>query len=382
MSLAVRPFRPMSARELVRATALAAAAAAACDDGIGDPGTEIPETMASLTGGVLFSTWVLEGADGYDIFWSPIRGSTPGNVQGFLPLTTAGGNETQPAVAANGQAFVFVREDQGIMRVGPDGRITRVSDIRDTDWVDSLPAISPDANRVAWVREDRSRAIGSSGFFATEVWVANADGSEARAVDPKPDVIQDAPAFDPIQPHERLAWSEFNAATLGGNGPVDYGVWLYDLGTLGGRFVCRGAVSLANGQTVRCFGQHLAWPDRNRLVLSQQLLEMDPESGRMNSRLPALLNGLASGTGGPWLDPSPSGFFPAFPLSASYLGNSIMIDGLYAPLDGDQLTLAFFVAGTDGSNPVRFQVAGHQGDLDPGRTGGYLFSLSTPQLVP
>lgn len=354
-----------------------------CDDAIGEEGTRLPQPLSALSGGVVFATRAISGANGYDLFYAPFVGTNLSEAQGFLQLTTTDTDDVQPAVAANGAGLAFARRDEGIFFVAADGLVSRITDTRGTSLVDSLPAVSADADRVAWVREDRSRPIGASGFFATAIWVANADATEPRPVNPKAEMVQDAPAFDPTPRSARLAWSELNATTLNPSGPLDYGVWVHDLRAAGGFYACRGDYEEPDLGVVRCFGQHLAWPERDRLVLAQQLLEIDPSlRGPTVSRLPALLNGLASGVGIPDRTASPSGFFAPFPLSVSYRGTQLLIDGLFRDFQGNDPTLAFFAADAEGLAPARFQVAGHQLDFDVAGTNGYLFSLATPQLIP
>lgn len=350
----------------------------ACEEGVGDEGSTWPEPLAALSGGMIFATGSLPGGSDYDLYWAP---ASPGLAQPFLQLTTTPGNEVQPSIAASGAALVFARQEDGIFYVNAAGEIRRISDVRGTSLRDSLPAVSTDGDRVAWVREDTARPI-SELFFATEVWVANFDGTDARAVSPDPLIVQDAPVFEPVDGTTRLAWSEFNATTVGPTGPTAYGVRVYDLANATGALVCQGAYEDPEAGTVRCFGQHLGWPARDRLVLGQQLLEIDPGVGPTGSRLPTLLNGLAGAIGAPERSPHPLGFFPAFPISASFAGTRMIVDGVFQPFDGNTPTLAFFVADADGSRVERVEVGGLSADLDLAGTASFLFSLATPQLVP
>ncbi len=352
-----------------------------CEAGAGDEGTALPVSLAELSGGVVFATAAVPGADGYDLLWAPLGGSLASE-RSFLPLTRASGDETQPSIAPDGRSLAFVREGQGILLADEQGDIRRVSDVRESDFVDSLPAVSADGDRVAWVRRDTRAPIRGTNLVETQVWVANRDGSNARPVNPRPGVIQDAPAFDPTPQSARLAFTEFSVRTLGPRGPVDYGVWLHDLELEGGRYLCEGAYELPSGRVVRCFGQHLAWPEPRRLVLPQELLEFDPTLGPTGSSLDQLLAGIGGTVGAPDRTASPSGFFPPFPVSGSFRGDVMVVDGVYRPFDGDNPTLSLFIAGRNGENPFRFRVAGHRFDLDPGGTAGYLFSLATPQIVP
>ncbi|MEL6186313.1 MAG: hypothetical protein AAFU79_16940 [Myxococcota bacterium] len=365
----------MRRRALIIWTGLALAA---CDEGVGSEGTTLPEPLGNLSGGLVFATGVLPGGSDYDLYWAPAVAGLP---QPFLQLTDTAGNEVQPSVSARGNALVFARQEDGIFYVNADGEVSRISDVRNSPLRDSLPAVSPDGDRVAWVREDTSRTV-SDLFVATEVWVANFDGTDARAVSPDPVIIQDAPVFEPIDGTTRLAWSEFNASTVGPAGPTAYAVRVYDLAAATGAKVCEGAYEDPEAGTVRCFGQHLSWPEPDRLILGQQLLEIDPRLGPIGSGLPNLLNGLAGGIVVPERSPHPLGFFPAFPVSASFAGGRMVVDGVVSPLDGNTATLAFFVARSDASNVERVDVDGLSADLDLAGTASFLFSLATPQLMP
>ena len=115
----------------------------------------------------------------------------------------------------------------------------RISDPRDTNFADSNPAVSFDGTRVAWEREDKSRPIGNSGFFETFIMMANADGSDARSLSPLAGVVQTAPRFEPTRSGNRVVFSEFSAATIGVNGPVDYGIRWFDYETNTDAYLCR-----------------------------------------------------------------------------------------------------------------------------------------------
>ena len=357
----------------------------ACSEGIGAEGSTFPQPLTALSGGVIYSTSVLDGANGYDLYWSPLLGTTPVTEQGFIQLTTTTTDDYHPSISASGEALAFARRDEGIFFVNAEGQVSRVSDTRGTSFFDSLPAVNMEGDRVAWVREDTSRPIGQGNFIVStsEIWIANADGSNARAVNPRPDVVQFAPVFEPVPRSTRLAWTEFNATTFGQPNRRDYGVWLHDLSAFTGRFACQGDYQLPDSENiVRCLGLHLAWPEANRLVLSQQLLEIDPTNGPVRTQLPELLSALASSTFVPQRTNSSSGFFPPFPLSVSYGHGNLIVDGVIAPLDGDLPTLAFIVAGTNAESPFRYRITGHRSDIDSLNTSGYLFSLATPQIVP
>lgn len=349
-----------------------------CEGSLGSDGSQLELSLPEMSGGVAFATAAIPGSSGYDLFWVP-RGV---GLQAPFQLTNTSSDDVQPAVARDGSLMAFVRQGIGIFLIESDGRVRQLTDTQGRPLADSLPAVSADGNRVAWVRERTDRPIGDTGFFETEVWVANADGTEARAVNPREGVVQDAPAFEPLARSTRIAWSEFDATSLGPNGPVNYGIWLHDLAAFSGRFVCRGPYETQGGDVLRCFGQHLTWPDRNRLILPQQLLEIDPNAGPLTTNLPRFLSGIAGLPGAPDRNPSPAGFFPPFPLSASFLGDQMVLDGVFLPLGGDLPSLTFFTAARDGATPNLLEIDGQQGDIDASGTASYLFSLATPQLMP
>lgn len=362
----------------LRALGLLALFLAGCEGDLGSDGSQLPVTMAEMSGGLLFSTAAIEGAKGYDIYWSPLGIGEQRPIQ----LTNTTTDDVQPSVARDGSRFVFARRGEGIHIVDADGGVRQLSDTHDQPFIDTLPAVSAEGDRVAWVREFTDRPVGNTGFFEAQIWVVNSDGSDARAVNPKSGMVQDAPSFEPVTRSTRLVWSELNPATIGQNGPQDYGIWLHDLAAFSGRFVCQGASTLDDGTVARCFGQHVVWRERSRIVLPQQMLEIDVEFGPVTSHLDNFLGAIASQVGTPERTPSPSGFFPGFPLSASYIGDVMLIDGVFVPLSGDYAYLGFFFAGRDGSGPTLITISGRNDDLDAAKTAGYLFSLATPQLVP
>lgn len=382
----------MSLRDACPAPLLVAAAlaCAACSPSAGEDGTTIMAPYGALSGGMVFATSHYRGNDGYDLMWVPVAGlsqiSTP---VAPVRLTNASGNEWQPSVSAGNNGIVFVREGDGIHLISPSGRVSRVSNPGDR-YHDSIPAISPDGALVAWVREDTLKPIGNSGFNETVVMIANFDGKNARAVSPKPGIIQDAPTFSPDPRSHQLAWSEFNATTIGPAGPVDYGIWVHDYTTSAGRFACTSpAIPLPDGGVYRCFGQHLTWPQPNVIVADQQLLEIPLDGAPLDAvpynKLVASLMGQQTGT--PALTPIPGvrpGFFDGFPLSASFdLNRSRMVvDGVVGPTGVDSTTLAFILANVDGSGGAQILISGYSADYDPVATGNYLFSVATPQLIP
>lgn len=365
--------RPRLIRGLL---ALASLGLCACDPAIGEEGTKLPISMAGMSGGVVFSTAAIPGAKSYDLFWAP--NSNGPNLEIPIQLTTTESPDVQPSVSGNGQAMVFVRQGEGIFLANAEGRISRIT--KDGGSIaDSLPALSYDGDRVAWVRTHLNIPVGQ-GFAQSEIWVASSDGSGAFAVNPKPFAVQDAPAFEPVSGSSKLAWSEFSGVTLTETGPVDYGVWVQDIEQFAGRFICQGEVVVGE-YVARCFGQHLSWPDRGRIVLAQQMLEIDPINIRFGSFLPEFVDSLASSVGSLQRQPS-QGFFTPFPISASFARGQMIADGVFQSFEGDDPTLAFFIAESGGQFPRRYQVDGFRADIDVDGTAGYLFSLATPQLVP
>lgn len=354
----------------------------ACGGGAGDDGTEILTPFDSLSGGVVFASSAFIGSNGYDLYWAPVPQFATLQAQPVLRLTETDGNEWQPSVSANGRAIAFARQDEGIFLIAETGRIKQISDVTDTPYKDSLPAVSPDGTKVAWVREDTTKPVGETGFFETVIMLANYDGSDAKALLPKVNVVQDSPRFDPKMDSHRIAWTEFNAATVLETGPQTYGVWLHDyqLGT--GDHLCQGNAVVGQASW-RCFGQHLAWPLDNAVVLTQSFLELYIDRSPATSSYETLMTTLTGqNLGVPELD-GPAGFFGAFPLSASYLGSSRMIlDGVVTASDGDLPGLAFYVAEVDGTELWRLNLADYYADYDPQNTAGYLFSVATPQLIP
>lgn len=358
-------------------------AAAACGGDAGREGSEILAPYDTLPGGMVFATAALQGSDGYDLYWAPVPAAVTLDAQPVTRLTDTGGNEWQPSVSPGGNGIAFVRLDDGIHFITTSGRVVRISDTRDTDFKDSLPAVDFDGTRVAWVREDTARPIGETGFFETYIMVANADGTEARELSPVRGTVQDAPAFEPVRGGTRLAWSEFSAETLTQNGPRDYGVRVFDVRTTSDFYLCRSPAKVIDGAEFRCFGQHLAWPIEGAVVLPQSFMELYLDGRAPTQVLGNVLNSIqGQQLGAPILEPIP-GFFAPFPLSASYLGQSRMImDGLVTSTEGDLGGLGFFVAQVDGQSLWRLNLEGYRFDVDERNTAGYFFSVATPQLIP
>lgn len=360
-----------------------------CSSEPGLEGTEILVPYGALSGGMLLSTSAIQESRGYDLFWVPVPPVATIDPQPILRLTFADGNEWQPSVSRGGNGIVFAREDDGIFLINTSGRVSRVS-TSGNRFKDSIPAISPDGARVAWVREDRSRPIGESGFFETSVMIANYDGSDAREALPRAGVVQDAPVFDPNPASLRVAWSEFNAITFGPGGPTDFGIWVHNYQTDTGRYACQSPPIYLGDRSrpYRCFGQHLTWVAANGasfIVTGQDLLEINVDTGELSTIWPELIVGLQSQQSGiPDIGDNPSGFFPRFPLSVSYARNldRLVFDGIVQLVDGDDPTLAFFSAAIDGGGAWRIPIDGYAADVDQFRTGDYTFSLATPQLVP
>lgn len=364
-----------------------------CGNSAGVDGSELLVPYDLLGGGVVFATTAIIGSAGYDLYWVSIP--SPGNPapQGFVRLTEDGGDERQPSVSKSGNALAFATSD-GIHVVSSSNLVKRVSDTRDTPFADSLPSLSVNGDRVAWVREDTSRPIGDTGFFEAFIMMANADGSDPRALDPRTGIVQDAPVFDPDTRKTRLAWSEFDPTSIQpGVGPRNYGLRVFDYVALTGIIPCSNEndaqltqhLPRPSDRVFRCYGQHLAWPVPTVLVVSQDLLEVSLDGGPFGSIYDEILQGLQTQQLGiPEISPRTDGFRPAFPLSASYTpdASGLIFDGVLSFVDGNLTSLSFFAAGSDGANARRVSVSGHQADLDLIRTHNFLFSLSTPQFMP
>ncbi len=354
-----------------------------CGESTGDDNTQLPLIYAEMRGGMVFASLNMPGADGYDLYWTGVPAVPTSDRQLYLQLTNSSGHDYQPNMSPGGNGFVFARKDTGIFLVSSTGRVKQVTDTQNTDFKDSLPALNFAGDRIAWVREDTSKPIGESGFFETYIMMANFDGTNEEALNPKAGVVQDAPAFPPLERSNEVAWSEFNAETITQSGPTNYGIWIHDFQNKTGRYICEAPALIIGGVAYRCFGQHLVWPVPDTLVLTQQFLELSTTGQPANSVYPQILNGLTSLPGTPKLEPAGiAGFHNAFPISASYRPPLMIFDGLIQALDGNADTLSFFTAQVDGSSVIRFNVADHTADFDAQYTANYLFSTATPQLVP
>src|SRR5205807_2176857 len=105
------------------------------------------------------------------------------------------------------------------------------------------------------------------------------------------------------------------------------------------------------GYPYRCFGEHLAWPTADTLVLSQDLLQISLSGRGFGTIWNDLIHSVqAQEAGSPDIGARGDGFFPAFPLSLSYSADagSIAFDGVVVTVDGNRPTLALFVAQADG----------------------------------
>jgi hypothetical protein len=234
-----------------------------------------------------------------------------------------------------------------------------------------------------------TKPIGDTGFFETIVMVADFDGGNVRPVEPHPGIVQDAPVWEPRDGGTKLAWSEFDANSLGSVGPSTFGIYLHDLAGSTGRYICRSPERQVPNELgerpwgYRCFGQHLAWPIPEVIVSTQDLLEINLTTGELATTWPQIVFGLQnSESGQPNLAANPLGFFPPFPISASYGDTRMILDGVIVPRDGDTETLAFYMADLDGGGLWRLPIDGFRADLDLAGTHDFLFSLATPQLVP
>ncbi len=356
----------------------------ACGPHAGEEDSEILAPFENLAGGVVYATAAIPGANGYDLWWSPVPlGGTAERVP-YTRLTSSRGDEWQPSVSAGGRALAFARKDDGIFLITESGRISRISDTKGTAFADSLPAVSFDGVKVAWVREDFGRPLGDGGFVETYIMIANFDGSDAHAVSPREGAVQDAPVFEPLPRSSQLAWSEFAVSTLTSGGPQDYGIWVHDYKLNTGRYACKDPGLIIREALYRCFGQHLAWPVQTAIVVPQEFLEISTFGDDPTTIYPEILAGISSQQAGvPETTPAFSGFHAPFPLSASYDGvNRLIFDGLVGSIEGDSPTLGFFVAQVDGGGLWRLLIQDHSADLDPSSTGSYFFSVATPQLIP
>jgi hypothetical protein len=361
-----------------------AIAAAGCGGSDLD-GSEISVPYASLSGGLLFATSAIVETNGYDLYWVPVPAEATTVAQPIIRLTHGDGNEWQPSVSRGGKGIVFAVEDNGIFLINTSGRISRISNVKDTGFKDSLPSISFDGARVAWVREDTTKPIGDSGFFETYVMLADFDGTDPRPASPRTNVIQDAPVFEPTENGSKLAWSEFNATTLGGAGPTDFGVYIHDFVNETGRYACQSPpVAIGDRpKPYRCFGQHLAWPFAEYIVTGQDLVEINLIQGTLSTIWPEVIIGVQQQQlGVP--DIGERTFFPRFPISLSYsfFDNRLAFDGIVQAVDGDEPTLAIFIANIDGGGVWRLPIDGYFNDIDQAKTADYFFSVATPQFVP
>ncbi len=238
---------------------------------------------------------------------------------------------------------------------------------------------------MAWVREDTGRPIGDTGFFETQILLARSDGSESRALLPKPGVVQDAPRFEPTAGSVRLAWSEFDPRSISpgtGDGPTTYGLWVHNFRDDVGQFACTDPAVVIDGLVQRCFGQHLAWPDPSVLVVTQGLFEVFLDGSNPSQVFSTLLSSVEGQQLGSPLRIQTGLGYSTFPISASYLGDRLIFDGIVTNTDGSENTLALWVASVDGTQAWRLQIDGYGPDIDERSTNGYLFSVATPQLMP
>ncbi|MEO1334059.1 MAG: hypothetical protein AAFV29_00380, partial [Myxococcota bacterium] len=328
-----------------------------------------------------FASRSVVGADGYDLFWAPVPQLPTVSVQPIFQLTAASGNQWQPSVSPGGNGLAYANPNDGIFYVGRDSQIRRISSSAG-QFVDSLPAVSHDGQFVAWVREDTNRPIGGTGFFETMIMIAQNDGSNARVVLEKPGIVQDAPRFEPVAGSWRIAWSEFNPNSIDATGPTVYGLWLHDFRDNVGQFVCNDPAVVIGGTRQRCFGQHLAWPRPNVLVVPQSFLEVYLD-GRPSEQVYSVLLNSVQGqqSGAPVIVETAFGH-TTFPVSASYLGDRMILDGVTDSVDGSIRTLGFWVASVAGDAPWRLFIDGLRPDLDLDSTNTFLFSVATPQLIP
>lgn len=367
-----------------RALVVTALATGACSDPAGVDGTQILEPLENLRGGLVFATRAIQGSAGYDLYYTPIPDAVVIGAQPAVRLTEADGNEWQPSVSPGGNGLAFARDDDGIYFISPNGRIKRISDTNGTNFADSLPAVSFDGKLIAWVREDLSKPIGDTGFSQAFIMTANADGTNVEALLPKEGIVQDTPKFEPLERSYRIAWSEFDARSLTASGPSIYGIWIHDPIAKMGSYVCQAPGVVVANIGFRCFGQHLAWPVPEVIILPQNGLELSLNPAIAHDNVQGrLIDGIQNqNIGIPVRDLIP-GFFSTFPVSANYLRNELMVfDGIVTSVEGEFPTLAFFLATPDGSAVRRVVVNGLSFDYDPNSTVGFFFSVATPQIIP
>lgn len=375
---------------------IAALSSAKCGGGSGGDGSELPVLYDELKNGIIFATKAIRGSAGYDLYWIPFPNVTVLEVLPAVRLTDTLNDEKQPAVSQNGLGMAFAGSDGIYVITSPEGRVKQITDTGGTTFADSNPCVSPLADRVAWVREDTSKPIGETGFFETFVMAANFDGTDVRELGPKPGVVQDAPAFDPSTDpgRTRIAWSEFAPSSIvGGAGPTEYGVFVFDYRNTTGFYVCKSMNGVTPGtetltqrdRPYRCFGQHLVWPTDDILVLGQDMLWLSISDQGLQSPWASLVETFQQQQLGiPQIGGRPDGFFPAFPISATYTsdGSKVIFDGVVSSIEGDVTSLSIGIANPDGSGVLKLTIENYGADLDTVGTHGFLFSLATPRPIP
>ncbi|MFO0725556.1 MAG: hypothetical protein U1E65_17365 [Myxococcota bacterium] len=363
--------------------------ATGCGSSSLDGSTILNLPYAALRGNIVFATNAVRGSGGYDLYAIPFPNIQAGTAVTAIQLTSGSDNETQPAVSITGAGMAFAGPDGIYVITAPEGRMRRITNNAGTTFVDTLPAVSPNADRVAWVRND---TMSNESY----IMIGNFDGTSIKEVHKKPGVAQDAPAFDPRPDPRvtRLAWTEFvTASIVGGNGPADYGIWLEDYTTGTGLYICHAQNFVTPGADklpprdppYRCFGQHLVWPNSDTMVLAQDMLEVNINGADLHTVYPELLTSFSRQTdGSPVLSVGTPGFFPAFPLSSSYApGVQFMtFDGVINQIEGDGSTHQIFVAALDGTSVSRVHITNLQNSVDTITTANYLFSVATPRIVP
>lgn len=363
---------------------LASTGACGTTDG---PDAALLTPPSQLSSGMVFASRAFPGARGYELWAAPVPSLPTAEVVPATRLTQASGDDVQPSTAPDRPVLAFARRGDGIFFADESGTVHRVSQTAGTDFLDSLPAVSFGGTHVAWVRERTDRPIAGTGFYESEIMLANRDGSDARALLPRPGIVQDAPRFRPTAGPIEIAWLELDPQTMTAAGPTRHGLWVHDARTGSGRYLCTGPVATTAGP-IRCFGQHLDWPEADTLVLGQPLLELNRVTGAAATIRSQVVAGLGQSIQGvPVTTPNPNGFHPAFPLSVHFqpAGAPVrraLMDGLIAAIDGDQPSLGFVVANPDGSGVWRLDIAEHGPDFDLDNTQSYLFSLATPQFIP